>query len=139
MRKLRYRAWDIKNKRWLEFVPPKEYMLDSDEWDRRDCGDEESCLFYPNNPLGPTFDGRIVYQQYLGINDTKGKEMCEGDIVAWASSCMYQIKWNEIYAKFYFPTITKQEGVYVLPEGEYRASTICGNIFEHPHFLESFF
>ncbi len=137
-RNLKFRAWDTKNKTWIESVPPREYMIDSDEWDRRDCddGSGESCLFFPNNPMGPTFNGRIVYQQYLTINDKSGKEMCEGDILKWGMGPMYEIVWDMTYAKFHFPTITNQEGVYYLPEGEIRNSTICGNIFETPHLKE---
>ena len=132
MRELRFRGWDIKNKRWIvpgwtDNIYQEELFIDFSGKVRR--------LNYDSLDL---VDG-IIYQQYLQINDREGKEMCEGDIVEWGSSPMYQIVWDRIYGKFAFPTITNQEGVYVLPEGEYRKSKICGNIFENPHYLDRYF
>jgi hypothetical protein len=79
---IKFKAWDSKNKKWLEFVPPEEYMLDSEHWDSPDYGDmEEGMLFYPKNPLGHTFDGRIKYVQFTGKKDCDGADIYIGDII----------------------------------------------------------
>jgi len=94
------------------------------------------------HPLGRTKQEHLSYmvpQQYLGINDKARKEMCEGDILEWGMGLMYEIVWDKTYAKFYFPTITNQEGAYSLPAEEIRNGTICGNIFETPHLKDRFY
>ncbi len=80
---IKFRARDTKKNKWLTAIPPMEYMLDSNAWDRRDCddGSGENILFFPANPMGPDFDGRIVYQQFTEFKDWHGKECYEGDII----------------------------------------------------------
>ncbi len=36
MQDIKFRAWDTKNKQWLDYIPVKEYMLDCEEWDHHD-------------------------------------------------------------------------------------------------------
>lgn len=129
MREIKFRGWDINNKRWIvpgwaDDVYQEELFIDFNGKIRK--------LNYDSLDF---VDG-IIYQQYLGINDNVGKEMCEGDIVEWGMGPMYQIVWDKTYAKFKFTTITNQDGMYILPEGEIRKSKVCGNIFETPHYLE---
>lgn len=142
--RFKFRAWDTKNKKWMEFVPSKEYMIDSDEWDRRDCGDEggEAYLFFPNNPMGDTFNGRIVYQQFTGLTDESEKDIYEGDMLSWSDyqgwedgrtfRGYYEVKWNELDAKFELKDLPSGD---IFEIGNTKFENVIGNIFETPKLL----
>lgn len=66
---IKFRAWDTKQKKFLEVIPPEEYMLDCDDWNHPD---EDSTPTYPDEPFN-TFDGRIVLQQFIGLKDKTEK------------------------------------------------------------------
>lgn len=121
MRELKFRVWDETKKHWLsgdDYIGINNHgVIVNDRQDMEDLSLKHDAII----------------QQYTGIKDKNGKEMCEGDILSFAGSLMYEIVWNDKWARFSFLTITQQDGMYQLPDMEIRNSEIIGNIFETPH------
>ncbi|MEY2859196.1 MAG: YopX protein, partial [Cyanobacteriota bacterium] len=78
MREITFKTWDTKNKKWLDFIPPREYMLDSDEWNHVD---DEDTLVYPASPLA-TYNNRLVHCQFTGATDKDGNKIYDEDVIS---------------------------------------------------------
>lgn len=146
-REIKFRTWDAKNNKFLKFIPPEEYMLDSEEWHH--SGDED-VLIYPSNPL-PNFKGRLIHQQYTGLKDKKEKEIYEGDILDLVSNT--RAFWGQSILDLELVSFdTSAIGVVVFEEGQFiidgshvndswlhrsnwRNSEVIGNIFENKERL----
>ncbi len=146
-RKIKFRAWDTKQKKWLDKVPYLEYLLDDpDECvSHHDIDEEQGLYFYPDNPLGAEFKDRIIYQQYACLKDSNGKEIFEGDIIGetWLENNPYGYSpedWRSCSHKY----VVKFEGASLKLDSvqphEQRCIEKCqriviGNIFENPELL----
>ena len=136
MREINFRAWDTKTKKFIVGIPPKSYMLDSDEWDHHDC--EEDPCFYPHYVFEHYgLEGRILFQQYTGLKDSKGKEIYEGDLIKYTKDSydkigpgkvefiagMFVCSWNDQ---------TDSELGYMMIDN----MEVVGNIYENPELVE---
>ena len=152
MRDIKFRVWDSKNKKWLSAVPSLEYLLNDEDAciSHHDIDPESAIYKYPSNILGKDFGGRIVWQQYTGLQDSTGKEIYEGDILAYEEGNFLkgenglddrlEIFWDAENAKFGINFYSKYGGEGYTGKGEHLSSyskktKIIGNIFETPELL----
>ena len=149
MREFKFRVWDTKHKKFLIGIPPMEYMLDHDEWSWRDI-EEDPCV-YLNNVFSKDFNGRLIFQQYTGLTDSKGNHIYEGDIIKehhfedWGDKIGYEYIGIVVYKMCSdgilfaeYKTIpaknqnTKFRGNAIQSDCE-----VIGNIFENPELLKT--
>lgn len=133
-RTLKFRVWDTKNKKFIDAIPPREYMLDSDDWNSGDCERDGDPQYYINHILSETFDDRLGIQQYTGLKDKRGKKIYEGDIVEWKNNFTGEICWSEEEVAFVLRSYT---GGYSSINKTYKDRfKVIGNIFENEDLLK---
>jgi hypothetical protein len=109
MREIKFRAWNNKNKKWLQ-----EFAVDC-----RDGG------VMPHIASG-TFDDNdenAILMQYSGLKDKNGKEIYEGDIVKLDDGYVFEVAIPNIYG-LEFEAVSTNE------------FEIIGNIYENPELLK---
>ena len=123
MRTIKFRAWDTKNKKWID-----DFLIQ----------DDGSVCRYG---MFETLDSinNVVLMQFTGLHDKNGKEIWEGDILehnnslypkgfkGWASKSV--VRWNSKTASFDMGRYGEEEaGGSILTE-------VIGNIYENPELL----
>ncbi len=148
MRTIKFKAWDTKNKNWLTQVPYLEYLLDDPDAavSHHDIDEESSLYWYPNNCLGPDFNGRIQYLQSVGLIDSKGIAIYESDIVKNIYPDEHSV--GVVYFDLNVASFRIQCGQQSIPIRTYRFENgepvgfidvidhVIGNIFETPALLK---
>lgn len=117
-RKVRYRAWDKKNKEMI-----LDYKIKFIEG------------IY-NYSLNDEFaDEEYVFMQYTGLDDKNGKEIYEGDIVANKHNLQFVVEY--VSGKFKFVEDTKSAIIFManLNDENNKQVEVIGNIYENPDLL----
>jgi len=70
MRKIRFRAWDKFNKKMISSMSLEDIFYDG------------NCSYDGSNILSNDFN-QYIFMQFTGLKDKNGKEIYEGDVVAY--------------------------------------------------------
>ncbi len=123
-REIKFRAWDAGTKTYLNdgFVIYPDGSIEFPEagWD-----------------LSGHKEINIVLEQYTGLKDANGLEICEGDILVWAVNDVTRTASVVFEDGAYWMGNDSVSGFSVCNDwlrGEY---TIIGNIHENPELLEA--
>lgn len=123
MRKIQFKVWDTKNKKFLEDVPMVEEWIDSDSWD-----DPEEIL---NDPylwqMAETYGGRLIWLQFTGLKDKNEKEIYEDDILRW----FYGDYEEPVISTVTYSNETASFDIPIDRNGERIVVEIIGNIYEN--------
>ena len=99
---------------------------------------------------------KIIKRQYTGLNDRKGKEIYEGDVVKWGhlpnrSECWHRVAIVEMFPSLQFnilhyidgKTLEKKKGdnhifgfSNFIYKDTHNSLEVIGNVYEHPELLE---
>jgi uncharacterized phage protein (TIGR01671 family) len=126
MREIKFRAWDIIDKRMISWRELLDYGSGLADY-----------LEHPNE---------LVFQQFTGLLDKNGEEIYEGDIVRWDNGIakdeyrgsIWQIIWDNDYAQF---TLKLIKGLFTdtpyFKRHWRHYLEIIGNIYSNPELLNS--
>jgi uncharacterized phage protein (TIGR01671 family) len=133
MHNIKFRAWDNLEKRMRKVV--------SLHWQ----GDKlvSAKLEGESEPI--PIDGRLEIEQYTGLKDKNGKEICGGDVIAinhpeWIEPTLHRVKYfsDEGYPAFdIVPTLgDESNGLSAAIESDNLTVRVVDNIHKNPELLE---
>ena len=122
MREIKFRAWDKKEKRFINFEG-KPIIEDMDS---------EGLIFFPDDnqlPHRGMHNKEFILMQFTGLKDKNGKEIYESDIIFWEDKPSYK----------YNSEIKFEDGCFLPICNLIRQKIsfeVIGNIHENPELLE---
>lgn len=133
MREIKFRVWDIANKRMV--FDPYKFRLNAYSDENR-INRMEYIFYETAQDVEDGVDRPCELMQFTGRKDKNGKEIYEGDVVEtkFGPRTVY---WGEKYAAFLYdqPVMTANfEQPFFLFNLE---TVVLGNRFEHPELLTS--
>ncbi len=114
-RELRVKAWRTKAK----VMSPVWTMLD--------------VITFSGAAGGLANSDEVIWLQLVGLRDSEGKEVCEGDIVSGFDGLVGVIKWSNEDAAFVFSSKT---GGAMLCQQYLDNFEIIGNIYQNPELIK---
>ena len=119
MRQIRFRAWDVGYKHWIN-----RFSLDSDG----------STLLYAD--IGYRVPKEAILVQFTGLLDKNGKEIYEGDILKHDLWGKTEVIWDNESACFRGKNNEKKHDI-TLAHHQLNRSRIIGNIYENLELLRN--
>lgn len=124
MREPKFRVWDKDLDKYLEGCEIESLMADlCSKGEGREVIIKQIC------------PARYVFEQYTGLKDEKGKEICDGDIVSVHTQYYietFEIAWREDKAGWFGFTTDD----YTSPLCNIRYAEVIGNVHENADLLE---
>lgn len=131
MRELKFRAWDPESKQMLyqnqQYGLPPQHHVNDNAWTRF----WESLY---------RCQEQFVLQQYLGIQDLNGIEVCEGDIIDFGETCYGAIHYKDAEWKYTFYSqgekASNDLSLSDWIENGVLTKPVVGNIYLHQYLLQ---
>jgi len=115
MREIKFRAWDLNNRKMYDSYIVDEngsFCVDGDFTNNCECSEED----------------RVIQMQFTGLKDKKGKEIYEGDIIE-------QIFYGDEISKIML-VVEDIRNLESIRCGSSKENKIIGNIYKNPEFAE---
>jgi uncharacterized phage protein (TIGR01671 family) len=129
-KKIKFKVWDNKGRRFLNDVPMKEAWIDTDEWD-----DAEDIMNEPFEwTTAPTYNNRLIWLQFTGFIDKNGKEIYEGDIVKYTRLRTMMDGFITYAMKM---PLLNEFNEYSAFKMHAKEIELIGNIYENPELLNT--
>lgn len=132
MREIKFRAWNHLDKEFCD-LSKKTWM--------HNWSTQETSLLFGERPdaLEPFNAGDFIIEQFVGVTDSKGVEIFEGDIIEftlddWEYSDLGREQVSEVE---YIDDEFTFDGAYFDPENkvDWSKVTVIGNVHQHPELL----
>ena len=127
MREIKYRAWDIANKKMLPVCDIS-------------FGDDGSArtIVFQAVPKGPYYRGLVhgengILMQYTGLQDTSGRDIYEGDILLLTlGKHRLEVRWSLLGWRFFNLATQDWQFIYA---ADIKRLEVLGNRYEQPELL----
>lgn len=130
-RPIKFRAWDrVKSRMTTDFLIYSDGEILRDKGNTDDGGIAYSKPGEQMQPNG-TFLSNLELMQFTGLTDKNGKDVYEGDILAWSIHHCEVTYWRDGFSAFSHSE-GKEFGVFALLN---QGAEAIGNIYENPELL----
>lgn len=123
MREIKFRAWDVKRKKWVtDFSVSNEGKVM--------C--IASCLSY-----GGVHETKVELVQFIGLHDRKGKEIYDVDVMLWPDGYKQVIGFNEKHTETSVRDIETSFGYHFDSQHPVEQGEVIGNFYENPELVDA--